>query len=122
MQTPEEIMRRYPRITAHIIAESLGYATPTKAALILRDAKNRQENWCEWIYSCYNKDALAAVRGAIRNRHRHNGYMSEYKLAKALVDRAIQSGDEPIFARLVLKSAPKPPPTAPAMYKNRTWL
>ena len=98
MQTPQEIMRRYPRITAHIIAESLGYATPTKAALILRDAKNRQENWCEWIYSCYNKDAFAAVRGAIRNRHRHNGYMSEYKLAKALVNRAIQSGDEPIFA------------------------
>ena len=98
MQTPQEIMRRYPRITAHIIAESLGYATPTKAALILRDAKNRQENWCEWIYSCYNKDALAAVRGAIRNRHRHNGYMSEYALARALVDRALKSGDEPIFA------------------------
>src|SRR5437870_4302405 len=42
VQAPEDIMRRYPRITAHIIAESLGYATPTKAALILRDAKYRQ--------------------------------------------------------------------------------
>ena len=30
-ESPQEIMRRYPRITAHIIAESLGYATPTKA-------------------------------------------------------------------------------------------
>ena len=33
-ETPEEFMRRYPRITAHIIAESLGYATPTRAAWI----------------------------------------------------------------------------------------
>ena len=98
METPKEVMRRYPRITAHIIAESLGYATPSTAALILRDAKDRKENWCEWIYSCYNKDALAAVRGAIRNRHRHKGYMSEYQLAKALVDRALKDGAEPLLA------------------------
>lgn len=98
METAEEIMRRYPRITAHVIAESLGYATPTRAAAILRDAKYRQENWCEWIYACYDKDPLRAVRNAIRNRHTHHGYMAEYKLAKALVDRAIESGEEPIFA------------------------
>ncbi|GAH43872.1 unnamed protein product, partial [marine sediment metagenome] len=30
--SPIEIMRKYPRITAHIIAESLGYATPSCAA------------------------------------------------------------------------------------------
>jgi len=98
MDTPKEIMRRYPRITVHIIAESLGYATPTTAALILRDAKNRQENWCEWIYSCYNRDPLLAVRGATRNRHRHKGYMAEYALARALVDRALKDGAEPLFA------------------------
>ena len=98
MQTTEEIMRRYPRITAHIIAESLGYATPTKAALILRDAKNRQENWCEWIYSCYDRNALLAVQHAIRKRHLHTGYMSEYKLARALVDRALKDGAEPLLA------------------------
>jgi|ERR1051326_3532449 hypothetical protein len=98
MQTPQEIMRRYPRITAHIIAESLGYATPTKAALILRDAKNRQENWCEWIYSCYGRNALRAVEAAIRNRHHHRGYMAEYELARALVDRALKDGAEPLFA------------------------
>ena len=98
METPQDIMRRYPRLTAHIIAESLGYATPTKAALILRDAKNRQENWCEWIYSCYGRNALRAVEAAIRNRHHHNGYMSEYKLARALVDRALKDGAEPLLA------------------------
>ena len=35
--TVEETMRRYPRITANIIAESLGYATPTCMARILKD-------------------------------------------------------------------------------------
>jgi len=32
-------MKRYPCITAHIIAESLGYATPSCAARILKDEK-----------------------------------------------------------------------------------
>lgn len=93
----EEVMKKYPRITAHIIAESLGYATPSRAAAILRDAKERRKNCCEWIYSCYGGDPLPAVRNAIKNRHYHKGYMAEYRLAKKLVDRAIETGDEPIF-------------------------
>ena len=97
-ESVQDTMKRYPRLVAHIIAESLGYATPTKAALILGDAKHRRENWCEWIYSCYGRDPLRAVQASIRNRHHHRGYMSEYKLAKALVDRAVQAGDEPLFA------------------------
>ena len=95
---PQQIMRRYPRITAHVIAESLGYATPTVAARIVCDAKYRQENWCEWIYSCYDRNPLKAVQGAIRNRHAHTGYMAEYTLARALVDRAIEDGREPLLA------------------------
>jgi hypothetical protein len=98
MEDSVDVMRRYPRISAHIIAESLGYATPTRAALILRDAKHRQQNWCEWIYSCYQCDALRAVQDAIRNRHSHRGYMAEYAQARALVERALRSGDEPVFA------------------------
>ena len=97
-ESPQNIMRRYPRITAHIIAESLGYATPTTAALILRDAKHVRENWCEWIYSCYNRDALRAVQDAISKRHSHSGYMAEYRLARAFVDRAIEDGKEPLLA------------------------
>lgn len=31
--SPQEAMRRWPRVTAHVICESLGYATPSKAAL-----------------------------------------------------------------------------------------
>jgi hypothetical protein len=96
--TPGQIMQRYPRITAHIICESLGYATPSCAARILKDAKEGRENWCEWIYSCYDRDPRKAVQNAIRNRNIHEGYMAEYKLALALVKKALETGDEPIFA------------------------
>ena len=93
----DEVMKRYPRLTAHIIAESLGYATPTCAARILKDAREGQKNYCEWIYSCFGGDPLPAVRNAIRNRHYHEGFMAEYKLALALVRHAIETGDEPLF-------------------------
>jgi hypothetical protein len=90
--------QRYPRICAHIICESLGYATPSAAATILKDAREQRENWCEWIYSCFNKNPRLAVDAAVRNRHHHSGYMAEYRQAKALVDRANNSGGEPMFA------------------------
>jgi hypothetical protein len=91
-------MQKYPCITAHIIAESLGYATPSCAASILKDAIQGKENYCEWIYSCYERDPKKAVQNAIRNRHHHEGFMAEYKLALALVKRAIETNDEPTFA------------------------
>jgi len=93
----KEIMKEYPRITAHVIAESLGYATPSCAARILKDARERKENYCEWIDACYGGDPLPAVKNAIRNRHHHKGFMAEYKTALALVKRAIETGDEPVF-------------------------
>jgi len=94
----KETMKRYPRITAHIIAESLGYATPSMAARILKDAREGRKNYCEWITACYGGDLLPAVKDAIRNRHNHKGYMAEYKLAYALVKRAIETGEEPLLA------------------------
>lgn len=57
-----DTMKRYPLITSHIIAESLGYATPTVAARILKDAREGRENYCEWIDACYNRDPLKAVQ------------------------------------------------------------
>jgi len=89
------VMSRYPRITAHVIAESLGYATPTTAASIVAAAKERRPHYCEWIDACYGNDALRAVQDAIRSRHYHTGYMAEYRLARALVDRAVETGKEP---------------------------
>jgi len=95
--SPIEIMRKYPRITAHIIAESLGYATPSCAARILKDAREDRKNYCEWIYSCYTTEPLKAVQDSIKNRHHHKGFMCDYKLALKLVNRAIETGQEPLF-------------------------
>lgn len=55
-------------------------------------------NYCEWIYSCYSGDPLPAVRNGIRSWHYHKGFMADYRLALALVRRATETGDEPVFA------------------------
>jgi hypothetical protein len=96
--SPTEVLANYPRVVAHVIAQSNGYAQPSVAALIVRDAIERRKNYCEWIYSCYDADPLRAVQHAIRNRHRHKSFLDDYVKAKALVDHAIATGEEPHFA------------------------
>ena len=98
LDTNDAELRRYPRICAHIICESLGYATPTTASSILRRAIHKQQHFCEWVASCYGCNPAIPVRNAIRHRHSHHGYMSEYSHALALVRNAIGTGKEPIFA------------------------
>ena len=95
---PTDYLARYPRICAHIIAESLGYATPSLAAKILQDAHRGEANWCEWIAACYRCDPRPALQKAIKNRHHHEGYMASYRQALQIVRHAIDSGDEPLFA------------------------
>ena len=90
-------MKRWPRLCAHIICESLGYATPALAARIVMDAKALRQNWCEWVYSCYKGDPVPVVKDAIRSRHYHRGPMSEYLRGLAAVCKSLQ-GDEPLFA------------------------
>lgn len=46
---PEVVMCLWPRHVAHVMAESLGYCTPTSAANIIADAKLGKPNWCEWL-------------------------------------------------------------------------
>lgn len=94
----EKFMSRYPRITAHIVAESLGYATPTLAAMIGVDGKNDKENHCEWVACCYEKNAREVLKKAIASRHYHSGYMSSFKTALILVRHAITTRKEPILA------------------------
>lgn len=94
----QDVMRRFPRIVAHIIAESLGYATPTCAARILHRAMEHQEDWCEWVYTCYGRNARKCVAWAVRNRRLHKGYMAEYRRARALVEQAIATRREPELA------------------------
>ena len=96
--SPQDYLARYPRICAHIIAESLGYAIPRVAAAILKDAKEGRENWCEWIFSCYDRDPRPAVERAIHNRHRHTGYMASYEQALAIVRHELDTGQGPMLA------------------------
>jgi hypothetical protein len=92
-------MERYPRITAHIISESLGYATPSTAARIGFDGMNSQPNYCEWVDACYRGNARQVLENSIRSRHYHKGYMAWYKEgALPLVRHAIEHDKEPIFA------------------------
>ena len=86
-------MVRYPRICAHIIAESLGYATPGVAAAILKDATERTPNYCEWAIACYGGDAGLIVTDSIQRRHHHHGPMASYELALKLVRHEIDTGD-----------------------------
>lgn len=93
-----EYLARYPRICAHIIAHSLGYAAPDVAAAILKDAKEGKENYSEWILSCYGGNPREAVELAIRTRHMHTGYMASYKQALYIVRSQLKTGEGPVFA------------------------
>lgn len=83
--TGADYLRQYPHTCAHIIAHSLGYATPLHAGNILRDAMETGRNNCEWIDACYRKDARRMLKDAITGRHRHNRYMADYGQALYLV-------------------------------------
>jgi hypothetical protein len=96
--TVNDVLLRWPCVCAHIICESLGYATPTMAACILYDAANGNENHCEWITCCSNSDPKPAVKTAIATRHYHRGYMADYKSALHLVIAKIILDYEPTFA------------------------
>ena len=98
LETPSDYLREYPHVCAHVICESLGYASPTKAAMIMMHGHRGEPDYCEWIDACYSGDARRALEDAIRHRHGHKGYMAEFKLAYALVQRANETGQEPELA------------------------
>ena len=97
-ETPDEFIRRYRNVAGHIISESLGYATVTNAGRIGLDGLHDRPNYCEWIDHCYKGNARQALKDAIKNRHHHKGPMADYKYAKMIVDRYIESGKQPDFA------------------------
>jgi len=96
--TKADIVVRWPALTSHLICESLGYATPDVAAQIILDAVTGQQNWCEWLFSCYKCDPMKALKDSIRNRHHHTGYMAEFKRALAITILATFTGRGPMFA------------------------
>lgn len=96
--TQREVLRRYPRLTAHLICQSLGYFTPLSAANAICAHLEGRAFSCEWyshMCSCrgmglFHEQTLLDVgrdtlRRAFEGRHRHKGYMAEYQHALALV-------------------------------------
>ena len=88
-RTAQEQMRRTPRLVAHLMSESLGYFSPTAAALALSYHRAGLPDFCE-MYSAYagddrehpsfDPDKLIAVNRktialAFMNRRRHQGFM-----------------------------------------------
>ena len=57
LESAEDYLRRYPRLCAHVIAESLGYATPMVAATILKASKTPHPG------TSYNGREVEALRG-----------------------------------------------------------
>lgn len=60
--TPEEVMKKYPRIVAHLIAESLGYFTPRTAAIAIIKAKNNEPYFCEWYADCAKNMEICGIK------------------------------------------------------------
>jgi hypothetical protein len=104
--TPLNVMRRYPRLTAHLICESLGYDTPHSAARSILDYIEKKPNFCEWYVHMaggFNEEKLLKVgaetiKKSFQRRHFHYGFMAHYPQAKVLVDDVLAGGDGPTFA------------------------
>jgi hypothetical protein len=100
----EEALRRWPRIAAHLIAESIGYFSPEGSANALLLFKRDQDNYCEWfLHMAYlgrkpiRQVAVETIRRAIRGRSFHRGYMASYKLALKIIRERIATGVGPVF-------------------------
>ena len=93
-----DALRRWPRLCAHVICESLGYASPDLAASIVLAAAERKPHYCEWIMSCYRDDPIPAVCNAIQRRKYHTGYMAHYPQAITLVRAALGGAEGPLLA------------------------
>ena len=105
--TIAQVVDRYPRLTGHMICESLGYFTPQSAANAIRHHIWGEPFYCEWYDhmahgSDDRKDLVSLGRWvaekAYHNRHHHRGYMAHYPQAKAIVAHVRGGGDGPTFA------------------------
>jgi hypothetical protein len=112
LMSQRDILRRWPRLVAHLICESLGYFTPKSAANAILHFKKNEPFYCEWYChmaqfrnkqrDMYDKESLREVtqdvlKWAIERRHRHKGYMADYKQARAVITAELK-GKGPEFA------------------------
>jgi hypothetical protein len=104
--TVKEVIDRWPRLTAHLICQSLGYFTPEAAARAILHHKRGEPNCCEYyihLAGGFNEQKIIeagkrALESAVRGRHHHYGYMAHYPQARALVEHVRAGGEGPLFA------------------------
>ena len=102
-ETLDQVLERYPALTAHLICHSLGYFTPRAAANAILAHMKGQDFYCEWYMSqltgknTMREIGARAIQTAFKMRHGHRGYMAHYPQARALV-HAAQHGYEPTFS------------------------
>lgn len=101
-------LKKYPRLVAHLICESLGYFTPGAAANAIAFYKKNLPFFCEWFShmaqfqpekSMFNPEAVkrvqkSVIEGAFARRKHHQGYMSDYPMATTLVKREIENPEK----------------------------
>jgi hypothetical protein len=116
IRTQSGVLRHLPCLTAHLIAESLGYFTPEAAANAIAYYTKGEAFFCEWYYDWASKrfgrgntqcvnlhDTVTevgelALQNASKRRSHHQGPMAEFKRALALVRQVRQGGEGPMFA------------------------
>ena len=112
--TQPEALKKWPRLSAHVICQSLGYFTPDGAALALIKHKRGEPYHCEWYWAAngfeqgrkldadFDEDLLDinrnVIKAAYEQRHHHKGYMAEYRRALALVQRQLKTRERPMLA------------------------
>ena len=99
----DDIIGRYPALTAHMICESLGHFTPRAAANAVLQHQRGEPHYCEWYIDAagWSGEELVefgrrTVERAFRHRRNHRGYMAEYARARALVEQE-RRGAAPIM-------------------------
>ena len=102
----EAVLNRYPRLSAHMICESLGYFTPASAANAILHHIRGRPFYCEWYWDMAGEDVgadnilrigLQVIEKAFRERRHHQGFMAHYPAARALVEHVRGGNEEPIF-------------------------
>ncbi len=109
IDTQKLVMKRYPRITSHLIAHSLGYFSPRSAANAVLSYINGRGFWCEWYMHmasfCEGQDRDAIIKQvgrdtlkrAIEFRHTHKGFMASYRQARAIIEAEIKDLNDPMI-------------------------
>ena len=99
--TQDEVLTRFPILTAHLICESLGYFSPKAAANAILAHAQGLGFACEWYVHMvgYGNARLVelgqqTIGKAYANRRYNHGYMRSYESARALIARELQGTEQ----------------------------